>query len=239
MTGKQRVATTALVFAAFFALLPAHAFNLNKSISVDDGGESNGESTVNGSITVGSDAVITGSLDTVNGTIRIDENSRIEEAQTVNGSLRVASGVTAMGLSSVNGAIRVGEECTVDGEVTVVNGKISLEKGTKVSQDVSNVNGEISIEGATIGGDLSTVNGDVSLTASSVLEGDLIVEKPGGWGDSNKRKPKIVIGPNSRVVGTIKLEREVELYISDSAEVGGVSGVMSMDEAVRFTGNRP
>jgi hypothetical protein len=35
------------------------------------------------------------------------------------------------------------------------------------------------------------------------------------------------------------LEREVKLYISDSAEVGGVEGKMSMSDAVRFSGDHP
>jgi hypothetical protein len=68
----------------------------------------------------------------------------------------------------------------------------------------------------------------------------LVVEKPGGWGwKENKRKPQVTIGPNSKVLGTIVLKRQVELYISNSAEVGGVSGVMSLDDAVRFSGSRP
>jgi hypothetical protein len=72
------------------------------------------------------------------------------------------------------------------------------------------------------------------------LRGDLIVEKPGGWGwSNNKRKPKVIIGPNSKVLGNIVLEREVELYISNSAEVGGVSGEMSLDDVERFSGNTP
>jgi hypothetical protein len=41
------------------------------------------------------------------------------------------------------------------------------------------------------------------------------------------------------VQGEIRLEREVELFISDSAEVGGVSGKLGMDDAVRFSGSRP
>ena len=240
MGGKRRFAAILAAIPMLLLALPGQAFNINKSISVDDNATSDGESTVNGSISVGSDAVVKGSLDTVNGTIRVDENATIRDAQTVNGSLRVSAGVKATDLSSVNGAIRVGEGCTVDGEVSVVNGKITLDEGTQVSDSVSNVNGEIRIEGATIGGDLSTTNGDVSLTQAAVLKGDLIVEKPGwGWGKKNRRKPRIVIGPDSQVMGTIQLEREVELFISDSAEVGGVSGAMSLDDAVRFSGDRP
>jgi len=51
--------------------------------------------------------------------------------------------------------------------------------------------------------------------------------------------PEIVIGPGSVVKGKIILEREVKLYISESAEVGGVEGTMSMDDAVRFSGEHP
>ena len=68
--------------------------------------------------------------------------------------------------------------------------------------------------------------------------GDLTVEKPTGY-TTSKRKPRVTIGPGSRVVGTIKIEHEVDLFISNTAEVGGVSGVMDMDDAVRFDGSRP
>jgi hypothetical protein len=83
------------------------------------------------------------------------------------------------------------------------------------------------------------VNGDITLTDGAIVRGDIIVEKPGGWNNNSTREPRIIIGPESSVLGTIVLERKVELFISDSAEVGGVSGVMSMDDAVRFSGSRP
>jgi hypothetical protein len=109
-----------------------------------------------------------------------------------------------------------------------------------VSGGVSNVNGEISLTAAEVAGNLETVNGDVSLLSGSVLGGDLVMQRPRGMGwFRDKRKPRVVIGENAKVMGTLRLEREVELYISDSAEVGGVSGEMSMDDAVRFSGNRP
>jgi carbonic anhydrase/acetyltransferase-like protein (isoleucine patch superfamily) len=225
---------------ALAPLSPAHGFSLNKSITIDDGAEAGAQSSVNGSISIGEGAVISGSVETVNGTIRIDENAQVKDAETVNGSIRISSGATADDVGSVNGSIRLAENVTVSGEVSVVNGKISLDKGTTVADDVSNINGEIMLAGAEIGGDLTTVNGDVTLDDGSTLRGNLIIEKPGGWGwNRNKREPKIIIGPGSKVIGNIELEREVELYISESAEVGGVSGVMSMDDAVRFSGARP
>jgi len=102
------------------------------------------------------------------------------------------------------------------------------------------VNGEITIVGAEIGGDLTTTNGDVTLTDGSTLRGDLIVEEPGGWRWTRKRRnPVVIIGPNTSVAGDIRLEREVELFISDSAAVGGVKGELSMDDAIRFSGASP
>jgi hypothetical protein len=235
---KYRWACAGLL--AFAISAPAAAFNLNKSISVGDGEEAGGQSTVNGSISVGSEATITGSLDTVNGTIRVGENSKVEDVDTVNGSISLGAGTSAEDLESVNGSIKLAQNTTVDGAASVVNGKISLDTGASVADDVSNVNGAISLTGAEIGGDLTTVNGDVTLSSGSTLRGDLIMEKPGGWGwNRNKRKPKVIIGADSTVQGTIQLEREVELYISNSAEVGGVSGEMDMDDAVRFSGDRP
>lgn len=213
--------------------------NVNKSIRIDDDTQASGQSTVNGSITVGSNTVIDGSLETVNGSIRIGDNARFSDASTVNGGIRVGGGAFTEGIESVNGTIRIGEASTVSGSVEVVNGKIRIAAGSSVGEDVSTVNGELDIDGTTIGGDLTTVTGDVLLTGGSVLSGDLIVKKPRGWNWDGKRRPRVVIGPNSRVVGSIVAQQEIELFISDSAEVGGVSGEADLDSAVRFSGDRP
>jgi len=68
-----------------------------------------------------------------------------------------------------------------------------------------------------------------------------VVEKPGksGWFNKDTRVPTVIVGPGCRVEGTLRLEREVKLYISESASVGAVEGVMSMDDAIRFSGDRP
>lgn len=240
MSMKRSFLPLGLILLACAFVAPAHGFNMNKSINIEAGSETGGQSTMNGSISVGSEAIVNGGLETVNGTIRVDDNARIEDAETVNGSVRLGGGVTARDLNSVNGSISIGENSTIDGNIEVVNGRISLAAGASVSDDVSNVNGEIEIIGAGIGGDLNTVNGDITLSEGSTLQGNLTVEKPrgGSWG-GERRKPRIIVGPGSRILGEIRLEREVELYISDSAEVGGVTGVMTMDDAERFSGDRP
>ena len=239
MSTRSRVTSAVAGVLALLLFALAHGMDMNKSIKIDSGSQTGGHSTVNGSITVGSEATVDGSVETVNGTIRIDDYARIRDAETVNGSIRMADGVTADDVSSVNGSIRAGQNVVIEGEISVVNGKIDLDPGTRVADDVSNVNGEITITGAEIGGNLSTVNGDVMFTDNSTLAGNLVVEKPGGWGWKNSRKPRIVIGPGATVAGELVLEREVELFISETASVGGVSGEMSMEDAVRFSGNRP
>ena len=237
------VSKTAFTIGLLVLLMsvPALGASINKSVKVEAGAEADGATSVNGSITVGESATVTGNIKTVNGTIRVDKGASIQKASTVNGSVKLAENIKSEDLSTVNGGIRVGEESTVDGEIEAVNGRITVEKGATVSDNVGNVNGQIDLNGAVVGGNLSTVSGDIDLADGALVRGDITVEKPGGWswGKENKRKPRVVIGPGCRVEGTIILEREVDLFISDSAEVGGVSGEMSMDDAVRFSGERP
>ncbi|MDJ0712408.1 MAG: hypothetical protein QNJ14_18625 [Woeseiaceae bacterium] len=221
--------------------VPAFGASINKSIKIGAGEEAGGATSVNGSISVGADAVVTGNLKTVNGTIRVDAGAQIQKASTVNGGLRISENVRSENLSTVNGSVKVGAGASVDGDVSAVNGRITLERGASTADGVANVNGQIELSGATVGGNIETVNGDIELADQSIVRGDIRVEKPGGWGwgKEKRRKPRIVIGPGSRVEGDIDVERKVELYISDTAEVGGVTGEMSMDDAERFSGERP
>ncbi len=238
---KTTLAIMLLAVLALSVAVPADAGSVNKSVTIDAGTTVDEASSVNGSVTVGEGAVVTGEVSTVNGRIRIHDSAQVEDVSTVNGSVQVASGVSAENLSTVNGGITVDENVTVAGYIEAVNGGISVGSGSQVALYVSNVNGAIELDGSDVGGDLSTVNGDVLLDNGAVLRGDLIVEKPGGWnwGFRKQRTPEVVIGPGSRVMGTIKLEREVKLFISDTAEVGGVEGEMSLSDAVRFSGDRP
>lgn len=236
----QTAKRSVLALLAIMVAVPAAA-SINKSIRIDPGDTADGASSVNGSITVGDSAVVTGDVDTVNGTIRIGDNAQIRRAGTVNGGLRVGANVTSEGLETVNGAIRVDGATSVDGSVEAVNGSIELGKSTRVANNVANVNGAIELVGAEVGGNVETVNGDVELSDGAILRGNLVIEKPGGWGWNNKKnkKPRIIVGPGSVIEGEIQLEREVQLYISESARVGGVTGAMSMDDAERFAGDRP
>lgn len=238
---KSMMTVSLLGLLALSVALPVHAHSINKSVKIEAGNTSNGESSVNGSISVGSGAVVTGNLSTVNGRIRIDSDATVEDVSTVNGGLRIDSGSSTESLSTVNGEIYVDENVTVAGEIEAVNGEIDIDKGSKVSRNVSNVNGQIELRSGTVDGDISTVSGDIDLMGNAVVKGDIIVEKSNGWGWNSKksRVPEIVIGPEAKVHGEIHVERVVKLYISESAEVGGVTGEMSMSDAIRFSGERP
>ena len=244
MQPKSRISL--LILTAFFATLltaPAYGSSLNKSITVNADETSEGQSSLNGSITVGKNARIDGSLETVNGSIRIADGVQVEDVETVNGSIRIADKVSARNLLTVNGSVTVGEGGGISGDVSAVNGKIGLKDGTKVGGAVTTVNGALDFNGATISGDASTVNGDVTLADKTVIEGDLVIEKPDrsfwNWSDSSRHLPVVTIGPGSRVDGTIVLNRKVKLFISETASVGAVSGEMTMEDAVRFKGKRP
>lgn len=238
---KSTITVSLLAVLALSVAAPANAHNVNKSVKIGAGDTSSGESSVNGSISVGSGAIVTGDLSTVNGRIRVDSDATVEDVSTVNGGLRIDSGTKTETLSTVNGAIDVAENVTVDGEIEAVNGAIDLGKGSSVRRNVSNVNGEIELHASTVGGDVSTVTGDVGLSGGAQVMGDIIIEKPNGWGWNGNKSlvPEVVIGPGSKVHGEIRVKRVVNLYISDSAEVGGVRGEMSMDDAIRFSGERP
>ncbi len=238
MSLKMKKSVWIAGLAALVLSLPVYG-NDNKSVRIDDGAQSKGASSVNGSITVGKKATVTGSLSTVNGSIRVGAGSRIEDVSTVNGSLRISDDCQTEDLYTVNGEIRVGEQVVVDGEIIAVNGKITVSTGSSVDGEVSNVNGSIRLSGSTVARDVSTVNGDISIVDGAVVKGDVIVEEVSNSFFGNDKKPTVVIGPGSRVEGVLILKREVKLYISERAEVGGVEGVMSMDDAVRFSGDRP
>jgi DUF4097 and DUF4098 domain-containing protein YvlB len=239
---SKSVFTLSLLAILALCMVPtADADNVNKSVKIGAGNTSSGESSVNGSISVGAGAIVTGDLSTVNGRIRIEQDAVVEDVSTVNGGLHVDTGSRTQDLTTVNGGIKVAQNVYVDGEIEAVNGEIELDKGSEVRRNLSNVNGEIQLRASKVGGDVSTVSGDIELYDSAEVMGNVVVDKPSNWGWDNKkqRTPKVVIGPGARVHGELRLKREVELYISDTAEVGGVTGEMSMDDAVRFSGTTP
>ncbi len=196
-----------------------------------------GDGHVNGSIrvTAGEPAV---NQTTVNGSISLEENANAAKAETVNGNITLHAHASAKSVEAVNGSVFLRDGAHVAGSVELVNGDIELEKATDVGGALTNVNGSITLDGAHVAGRITTANGNINIgSGSHVDQGILIEGTRHGWFNigSSGPPPRIVIGPDATVQGTLKFERKVILYVSDRASIGPVEGAT----AVRFSGDRP
>lgn len=188
---------------------------------------------VNGSVTI--DAGQThGDARTVNGSVTLGANARAGRVESVNGGIRLDTGAHASSLEAVNGAIRLAEDAVIEGDVTGVNGAITALPGVRIEGDLGNVNGTITLDRAQVGGQLSSTNGSMLIGTGTVIEGGLLMRKPGGR-QSDDRRPRVVIGPGAQVHGALTFERDVHLYVHQSAQIGTVTGA----SAVRFSGSEP
>jgi hypothetical protein len=176
---------------------------------------------VNGPVNVPPGATVEKAT-TVNGSVNVGDGAKLGEAVTVNGGVHIGDDVTAESAKTVNGGIRIGKNTKISQDVITVNGRIQLAEGADVAGKVSNVNGGIRMDAAHVGGGITTFNGDVEVLGGSRVEGGIHVDRPEI--SSKNDVPRIVIGPGSVVEGTLKFEREVKLYVSESAKIGTVEG---------------
>jgi hypothetical protein len=205
----------------------------------DDSSGNSDSQTVNGSIRV-KPGEKRDDVSTVNGSIHIDDNASVAGAHTVNGSISLGEHSSAASLHSVNGSITIGAGATVSDNVSAVNGSLTLRDGADVHSSLDNVNGRIQLQAAHVGGGIKTVSGDIDIGSGSHVEGGILVHKASEgvfglfhWGKNDM--PRIVIGPGAVVEGNLQFEREVELFVSDSATIGAVSGA----NPVKFSGAKP
>ena len=194
-------------------------------------------STVNGTVNVGSNATVKGDVSVVNGTVTIDRGAKVGDVSAVNGAIRAGEQLQALEMSTVNGGIEVGAVSLVKKDVTSVNGGILLHRGTRVSGDVTTVNGAIGLIATTVEGDVESVNGNMTVGLRSVVEGDVVYRAPKGISISFRkvRIPVVIIGPHAQVKGKLTFERDVRLYVHDTAKIGPVTGA----RAIAFSGNKP
>jgi DUF4097 and DUF4098 domain-containing protein YvlB len=166
-----------------------------------------------------------GDLDTVNGGISIKDGARTGSAETVNGGITVGTKAQTGALSTVNGSINVGAQTIVDGGIETVNGGVFVDRGSEVRGGVETVNGSIGLVDTRLKGSIETVSGDITIGVGSRVGGGVSIRKPGfSLSFKSSRKPRVVIGPNAVVDGTLEFEREVTLYVHRTAKIGTVSG---------------
>ena len=199
------------------------------------GGYGDDSTKINGSIHVPAGKQ-PGAVATVNGSIEVDDKAAVTSAKTVNGGVRLGDHATGTSLASVNGAISLGSGAHVSGSVSSVNGELSLREGAEVAGALSNVNGEITLTGAHVAGGVRTINGSMNITGASHVEGGILVKQPSGFVvETNRSVPRIVIGPGATVQGELRFEHTVQLYVSDKATIGTVTGATP----IPFTGDTP
>jgi hypothetical protein len=160
-----------------------------------------------------------------------------ESIDKVNGSITAESGQTYGDLATVNGGIRIGKQLRSSGSIETVNGDIFVGRGGSL-EGISTVNGAIGLVDSDLSGGIETVNGDITVGAGSHVKGGIKVEKPtSNWmpiSIGKRKPPRIVIGPNAVVEGPLVFEREVKLYVHESARTGAITGAT----AVRYSGDR-
>ena len=173
-----------------------------------------------------------GSLDTVNGSIDIGANARTGKAETVNGGIDVGARAHTGALETVNGGIRLEENVTTTGGVSTVNGGIFVARGGNIGGNVETVNGAIGLVDTDVSGGIETVNGDVTVGVGSHVRGGVHYAKQNRPFISigKRRIPRVIIGPNARVDGPLRFEREVVLYVHSTAKTGAITGAT----AIRF-----
>jgi len=223
-----------LLVAAWLVAAAATVAGCGEGVNGDVTATEAGAHTVNGSIHVPA-GLHSGPLHTVNGSIHIDDNATVATATTVNGSIGLGAHATADSLKTVNGGVTLADGARVTEAVTTVNGAIKLSSGADVGGHVRNVNGSIVLTDAHVRGGLRTVAGNIDVVSGSRVEGGILVEKSSGWFNMNPRKPRIVIGPGAVVQGELRFERDVQLYVSDTATVGPITGATP----IRFSGDNP
>ena len=200
-----------------------------------DSDNGDGSTKVNGSVHVAAGKPSMAAT-TVNGSIHIDDNAAVTSASTVNGSVHLGENATAKSLESVNGSVTLGKGAHLSGDASSVNGELTLNDGAEILGSLSNMNGKITVTSAHVGAGIKTVNGSISITGTSHVDGGIVVEKPGtGLIQLTRDVPRIVIGPGATVQGEMRFEREVQLYVSDKATIGKVTGATP----ISFSGDLP
>ena len=217
------------------ACLPVALGVLGMVAACQPAGDGTGNSKVMGDVNVAA-GEHRGDVSTVNGSIHIRENAVVTTAHTVNGSISLESHASAAELKTVNGSIRLEQGARVSGDVGTVNGELVLADGAEVGGELGNINGSIRAAAAHVGGGVATVSGSIELGPDAHVDGGIHVHKNHSllsWGSDDV--PRIVVGPGSRVGGTLNFERKVSLYVSDRATIGPVQGAA----VVKYSGDRP
>jgi DUF4097 and DUF4098 domain-containing protein YvlB len=228
--------TRQLILVLAAGLFVAACGPFSEGFVLEDGSVlNNGISAVNGAVEIGRDCRVNGEISSVNGGISIEGGSTVGGIENVNGRVRLTEDVTVDGdIENVNGQITLGPGTRIEGDVETVNGSIKADERTVIGGRVVSVNGAISLSGVQVAG-VQSHNGSIQLDAGTEVNGPLTMKRSTGFNLEIGKPPKVVIGADVRVDGPLTFEREVQLYVHESATIGEVTGA----EAVGFSGDEP
>lgn len=228
----KNLANFTALAAVILALTACGNGSINENVRIAKGETRDGGArSVNGNIVVGSNAMLKGDISSVNGMVDLDAAAEAGNVKSVNGSIRLAEGARAGTLDSVNGSVRMLPGAKASG-IRLVNGNLDAGDAARVEGDVLLVNGSTELFGAVVNGDVETWSGNILITDSSSVAGSIRVKKPKGAFNASD-KPRVIIGPDAIVEGGLVAEREIELYVHESATIGPVEGA----EIKTFTGS--
>ncbi|GAB5501305.1 MAG: hypothetical protein PsegKO_36160 [Pseudohongiellaceae bacterium] len=183
-------------------------------------------SRINGSIDIDAGQNV-GDVSTINGKVRISRDASAGSIDTINGGIAIHPGASITRAESVNGGIRIDRDVRVAESLKTVNGGIHTGPGSSVGSDIKTLNGKIELRNSRIVGDVQSANGDIELRDGTVVEGDIIIRGKRSWlgrlfSFGNHQLSELEVDADSTVLGDVHLYREVELRISDDAQVGDI-----------------
>lgn len=151
------------------------------------------------------------SLSTVNGGIELQDYVTTDDISTVNGSVEIGAFCNVGAIAVVNGDVTTKEQFISKGSIETVNGDIELGTTSTIDGNLVTVNGDISAANLTLSKNIETVNGNINISGQSAISGNIVFR------DTEKNRhsdiPSLTLGSQVSVIGSIILEREVELDV--------------------------
>ncbi|HEU0096666.1 MAG TPA: hypothetical protein VFQ52_09435 [Rhizomicrobium sp.] len=221
-----------ILWLALAAAAPALAQqginNISGDIQTQPGQTYGGLNSISGNIHVASHAEVR-SAHTVSGNVTVDTGARAGDIATTSGHLKVADNARTGDLKSVSGNLALGRSVQVEGGLASVSGNIFADRGSKIDGGVVTVSGSIGLVQTEVNGDIVFVSGDVTVGVNSHVSGRITLKKP--TYSKPSRPPRVVIGPNAVVDGSLEFGLPVKLYVHSTAKIGAVTGA----SAIPFT----
>lgn len=139
------------------------------------------------------------------------------------------SGISVRRITSANGNIHSPYELYVSSNIFTDNGNIALGANSIVVGSISTLNGNILLDSVTVAGNIKSQYGDISLDGNTLIYGDVILGYPNSLGHClegdacnvqlTNTLPRIHIGENVRILGTLVINGLATLEIDNSASL--------------------